>query len=113
MTPPTAGAQAGETPTLLRWAADGGGPPELLGDLALATGRPHGLFHNVEAGTEYLYHINDGKVDETHASALLRSAPLRSAAICSNLLPVVDHISRSMCVGSEHNFHRVGPSRGL
>jgi hypothetical protein len=84
--PPTAGAQAGETPTLLRWAADGGGPPELLGDLALATGRPHGLFHNVEAGTEYLYHINDGKVDETHASALLRSAPLRSAPLRSALL---------------------------
>ena len=36
--------------------------PEMLGAPTLCLGRPHGLLHSAETGgTEYLYHINDGK----------------------------------------------------
>lgn len=57
---------------LLRWAPDGTGEPEVLGPTAaarqtLAQGRPHGLIHTTEHGTEFLYHINDGKGTESAA----------------------------------------------
>jgi hypothetical protein len=69
--------QGADMAVLLRWPADGTGEPEVLGPTAaarqtLAQGRPHGLIHTNERGTEFLYHINDGKGTE-HPARIIKT----------------------------------------